>query len=84
MNAIETTGVIDHEGHLQVRHPLSAPEGEVKIIVLFDGKPTAEKAAAPRKSFRDAIGLYYRLNPEASRITTAACMEELRGGEYED
>ena len=84
MHAIETTGIIDCEGHLQVRHPLPAPEGEVKIIVLFDDKPTAQKVAKPRKSFHEAVGLYYRLNPDAPRVTTAEVMEELRGGEYED
>ena len=34
MKAIETTGHIDHEGKLQIKHPLALTNRQVKVIVL--------------------------------------------------
>ena len=35
MKAIETTGHIDQEGKLQIKHPLALTNREVKVIVLI-------------------------------------------------
>ena len=81
MKAIETTATVDADlGHLTLSQPLpNRPDGEVKVIVLFDEQPAT--VSAKDVDYTKAIGGMYRLFPNAPRMTTAEWMTMLREGE---
>ncbi len=83
MHAIETIATATEDlSVIKLTTPLpSRPDGDFRVIVLFDEKAPA---AFPEVDWTAAIGSYYREHPDAPRMTTAEWMEETRGGEYED
>ena len=80
MKAIETTATVDADlGHLTLSQPLpNRPDGEVKVIVLFDEQPAT--VSAKDVDYTQAIGGMYRLFPNAPHMSTAEWMTTIREG----